>query len=542
MSRLPDRSRTLARTPARTRAPTLAFRGTARAAVLGAMLAAPFVPGASALAGPGGDPQGTPLVVASPAPDTVLAALDGIFASWNSGTSPGCAVGVERSGAPAPLYRSWGMAELEHGIANTPATIFEAGSVSKQFTAAAVILLELDGVLSLDDDVRRWIPELPDYAPRYGAPITLRTMMNHTSGLRDWGSVASIGGWGRGERTHDHDHVLEIAVRQRALNYPPGEAYSYSNTGYNLLAIVVERASGMSLAEFSRSRIFEPLGLDATQWRDDYRRIVPGRSGAYQWRGGAWVIDRPIEHVHGNGGLLTTVEDLLQWNRALDAASRGEAAGAALGGEPFVRRMLEQGVLTDGSTIAYAGGVFVDSFEGRPAVTHTGATSGYRAYLGHFPEDAVSVALLCNGGNANPGSLGGAVARLFLAPRDPEDAEDAEDATPEAGAPAGGSEPESPELVSPEPAPRGDPADYVGTYRSDEADATWRIELDGDEVILVRNPWTRTPLRPAGDGDGYIAAVGTIRFHRDAAGRVVELGVSQARVWDLRFARVEGGG
>jgi CubicO group peptidase (beta-lactamase class C family) len=547
MTRLPKLPRLLARTRGcvGTRARVLPFRATACAAAVSAMLAAAFVPGASALvpdasalAGPGVGFQDTPLAAASPAPDTVLAALDGIFASWNSTASPGCAVGVDRSGTPEPLYRAWGMAELEHGIVNTPATIFEAGSVSKQFTAAAVLLLELDGVLSLDDDVRRWIPELPEYAPEYGAPITLRTMMNHTSGLRDWGAVASLSGWARSERTHDHDHVLEIAARQRALNYPPGEAYSYSNTGYNLLAVVVERASGVSFAEFSRSRIFEPLGLSATQWRDDYRRIVPGRSGAYGWRAGGWAIDRPIEHVHGNGGLLTTVEDLLRWNRALDAASRGEPAGEALGGESFVRRMLQQGVLTDGSTIAYAGGVSIDTFEGRPSITHTGATSGYRAYLGHFPEDALSVALLCNGSNANPGALGGAVARLFLAPREAEDAGDAEDATPGAGA----TEAASPELVNPTPAPRGDPADYVGTYRSDEADATWRIELDGDAVFLVQRLGARTPLRAVGDGDGYMAGVGTIRFHRDATGRVVELGVGQGRVWDLRFTRVDGGG
>lgn len=525
------------------RGPTASRLPLHRTALLAA--AASLALAVPALAAPGGGPSHGPAPAAGPAPDTTLAALDAIFASWNSTSSPGCAVGVDRPASPEPLLRSWGMAELEHGIANSPGTIFEAGSVSKQFTAAAVVLLELDGVLSLDDDVRRWIPELPDYGASYGAPVTLRQMINHTAGLRDWGSVAAIGGWGRSERTHDHDHVLEIAARQRALNYPPGEAYSYSNTGYNLLAVVVERASGASFAAFSQARIFEPLGLADTQWRDDYRRIVQGRSGAYQWRGGGWAIDRPIEHVHGNGGLLTTVEDLLRWNRALEAALRGEAAGAPLGGEPFMRRMLEQGILTDGSTITYAGGLVVDRLDGRPSVTHTGATSGYRAYLGHFPEDALSVAILCNAGNANPGQLGSAVARLFLAPRDAEVAGDATAAAGDAGATAQAAGAEAragtePELVRPNPVPRGAPADYVGTYESDEADARWRIEVEGDEVILIRRPGVRTPLRPVGEGDEFQAGVGTIRFHRDAEGRVIELGVSQARVWDLRFARVEG--
>jgi CubicO group peptidase (beta-lactamase class C family) len=517
---------------------------------------------------------GLSLLLAAPAPGASQEALDEIFAAWNSTASPGCAVGVDRylagvetgrrgaapsatgTGAalpvgPAPLLRAWGMAELEHGLANTPSTVFEAGSVSKQFTAAAVILLELDGVLSLDDDVRRWIPELPDYAAVYdGRGITLRQMMTHTAGLRDWGSVAAIGGWGRSDRTHTHDHVLEITARQASLNYPPGDAYSYSNTGFNLLAIVVERASGTPFAQFSRDRIFEPLGLAHTQWRDDYRRIVPGRSGAYQWRGGSWVIDRPIEDVHGNGGLLTTVGDLLRWNRVLAAARHGErgdggpgpaysALAGTLGGEAFYGRMVEQAVLTDGSTIEYAGGLFVGSFEGRRAVTHTGATSGYRAYLGDFPDDGLSVALLCNTGNANPGQLGGRVARLFLEPRAvvasgaPAPADGAEasgdpaQGTGEArGAAAGWTPPSAAEL-----------APLAGRYESHEAEAVWVLEVEGENLVLVRRPGTRTTLRPTGP-DTFQGAGGQLRIHRDASGQVVELGLSEARVWDLRFQRV----
>ncbi|CAN5775257.1 hypothetical protein BH23GEM11_BH23GEM11_18640 [soil metagenome] len=513
--------------------------------------------------------MGLALLLATPADSAAQEALDQVFAAWNTSTSPGCAVGVDpyrnsagASQAFAPVMRAWGMAELEHGIANAPATIFEAGSVSKQFTAAAVILLELDGVLSVADDVRRWIPELPDYGALHGGRgITLRHMMNHTSGLRDWGAVAAIGGWARGERSHTHDHVLEIAVRQEALNYPPGEAYSYSNTGYNLLAVVVERASGQSLADFSRERLFGPLGLADTQWRDDYRRIVPGRSGAYQWSGGSWVIDRPIEHVHGNGGLLTTVGDLLRWNRVLAAAGGVEGAGAGgldgagaggvgaefteraaeLGGEAFFRRMVEQALLTDGSTISYASGMVVETFENRPIINHTGATSGYRAYLALFPEDGLSVALLCNTGNANTGQLGGRVARVFLEDRDAEvvagdvDAEAVADvdATPNSDGSRGE---EAPAWSAPGAA---ELAPLAGRYESREAETVWIVEVDGDDLVLVRRPGMRSTLRPTGP-DTFAGAGGEIRFHRDAAGRVTELGISQARVWDLRFRRVEG--
>src|SRR5215472_18700490 len=154
--------------------------------------------------------------------------VDAIFEKWANASSPGCAVAVGVDGKPV-LAKAYGMADLEHDIKNTPDTIFEAGSVSKQFTAAAVLLLARDGKLSLDEPVRKYIPELPDY----GTALTIRHMLNHTSGLRDWGNVAAIGGWPRTTRAYTHAHVLEIVSRQRALNYPPGADYSYTNTGYN---------------------------------------------------------------------------------------------------------------------------------------------------------------------------------------------------------------------------------------------------------------------------------------------------------------------
>ncbi|MGH7555229.1 MAG: serine hydrolase domain-containing protein, partial [Longimicrobiales bacterium] len=193
------------------------------------------------------------------------AKVDALFARWNSTETPGCAVGVARDGRTI-LSRSYGMADLEHDVSSTPATIYEAGSVTKQFTAAAIQLLAAQGKLSLDDEVRKYIPELPDY----GVPLTIRHMMTHTSGLRDWGSIAGIAGWPRTTRAHTHAHVLDIVSRQRALNFTPGSEHSYSNTGYNLQAVIVERVSGMSLGEFTRQQLFQPLGMTSTQWRDDY--------------------------------------------------------------------------------------------------------------------------------------------------------------------------------------------------------------------------------------------------------------------------------
>src|SRR5687767_10851325 len=275
------------------------------------------------------------------------AAVDRIFASWNTRQTPGCAVGVARNGQPIP-ERAYGMANLEYDVPNTPATIFEAGSVSKQFTAAAVALLAQQWKLSLDDDVSKYIPELPDY----GTPVTIRHMLTHTSGLRDWGTVALATGWPRGTRAHTHAHVLDIVSRQKSLNYTPGAEYLYSNTGYNLAAVIVARVSGMSFAEFTRKNLFEPLGMTSTQWRDDFTRIVKNRATAYtRRRQGDWALEMPFEDVHGNGGLLTTVADLLKWNENF--------VSPRVGGVNFVRGLQQKGRLNNGREISYALGLVV---------------------------------------------------------------------------------------------------------------------------------------------------------------------------------------
>src|SRR5437867_5916139 len=273
--------------------------------------------------------------------------VDGVFAKYTS-TTPGCSVGVAENGKRV-LAKGYGIADLEHDVPIAADTIFEAGSVSKQFTAAAVLLLAREGKLSIDDPVRKYVPELPDFpsapaatAAGYGeaspkpqsgeggrVPLTIRHMLNHTSGLRDWGSVAGIAGWPRTTRVHTHAHVLEIVSHQRALNFTPGTRWSYSNTGFNLAAIIVSRVSGMPFADFTRAHLFQPLGMAHTSWRDDYTRIVNGRAMAYAERDGEYHTDMPFENVYGNGGLLTTVGDLLRWNENFTSPIVGDASFVA---------------------------------------------------------------------------------------------------------------------------------------------------------------------------------------------------------------------
>lgn len=455
-----------------------------------------------------------PMPVLAQQPADLTGRVDEVFARWSSAGSAGCAAAVSRDGRPV-LMRAYGLADLEHDVPNTPATIFEAGSVSKQFTAAAIVLLALDGSLALDDDVRRHVPELPDY----GHTITIRHLLTHTSGLRDWGSVAAIGGWGRGARTHTHDHVLDILSRQRALNFTPGAEYSYSNSGYNLLAIIVDRVSGMPFAEFSRTRIFEPLGLQNTQWRDDYRRIVEGRASAYAMRDGGWVIDRPIENVHGNGGLLTTVDDLLRWNEAL--------AAGTLGGEAFVDMMHRQGVLNDGSSITYASGLVVGALDDVPEISHTGSTAGYRAFLARYPDQRIGVAVLCNASNVNPGQVGRAISRIALGGRTP--------APVATSAAASSGRPERPQPPS---IGRETLEALAGEYYSPDVETALNVMVEGDDLVILRRPADRIVLRAIEENLFSAGALGRVRFIRGSDGSASQLSVQQARVYDLRFDRV----
>ena len=533
----------------------------------------------------------TTLAVATPTmaqiPADAAQRVDEIFSRWDSNTSAGCAVGVSVNGLTV-LERAYGMADLEHGIPNTPATIFEGGSLSKQFTSAAIVLLAMDGKISLDDDVRKYIPELPDY----GDPITLKHLMTHTSGLRDWGSVAQISTWGREQRSHDHDWVVDILSRQTALNYEPGRQYSYTNSGYNLLAVIVARASGMSFAEFSTERVFKPLGLTNTQWRDDYRRIVPGRSSAYNaTQDGGWEINRPIEYVHGNGGILTTVGDLTRWNQALTDERFGP---------DFTRMMHDQAELNDGSQITYAGGLQVNRSMGVRTISHTGSTSGYRAFAARYPDQGLSVSMLCNASNAPTGGNGQAVARVYLgdAVQDPVAAEgvpvSAETLEAYTGLyrdPVTGNTvnlrvsngtlragtarltplsdtrfqvgtrqtfydfhkdgPGRPSFsvnsweyteLSYEPVDAWQPssaelAAFVGTYESTEAETTYEITVEDGALTVWQRPGHTFELTPVYENAFRGRSGSILRFRRDADGQIEGLSLSVSRVYDMHFKR-----
>jgi CubicO group peptidase (beta-lactamase class C family) len=296
---------------------------------------------------------------------------------------PGAQICIARKGTIL-FSKAYGMADLEHNVSLNTESRIEAGSVSKQFTAAAILLLEQEGKLSLDDNVRKYIPELPDY----GTPITLRQMMNHTSGLKDWGAIGGMAGWPRSTKTYNNEDALYIASKQKSLNHVPGAEFLYSNTNYNLFAIIVQRVSGESLYDFCAKKIFGPAGMMHTEWRANYRKIVPNRAIAYSKDGSGYFTNMPNEYVYGNGGLLTTAEDLVKWNEYYQSGK--------LGNPSLLPRQLSLTPLLGGHRNDYAAGLFILEDRGWPLVFHDGATAGYRSNLDYYPAQGLSIAWISN--------------------------------------------------------------------------------------------------------------------------------------------------
>src|SRR5215207_1571535 len=341
-----------------------------------------------------------------PDKEKVFTSADQAFEKFTKayvGPAPGCAAAVSLNG-DVVFEKAFGLADLEHNVPNTPQTIFESGSVAKQFTAAAVVLLQQDGKLSIDDPVRKYIPELPDY----GSPLTIRHLLNHTAGLRDWGAVMTLTGVGRGDRVINEDLALDVITHQRALDFTPGSEYSYSNSGYNLAAIIVERVSKQKFPAFVEERLFKRIGMKNSSWRDDYQRIVPGRAQAYSRQGnGPWRLNMPFMNVYGNGGMLTTVGDWMKWNAMLDSHSLGA---------PLVNALETRGVLNDGRKISYALGLSVATYKGVKDVTHGGSTAGYQTFLARYPDNEVSIGVMCNGTSPGAGGIAAGITDEIFGP------------------------------------------------------------------------------------------------------------------------------
>jgi CubicO group peptidase (beta-lactamase class C family) len=516
------------------------------------------------------------------------ARVDQVFARFDRNT-PGCAVGLGKDGRP--LYmQGYGSANLEYRIPLSDSSVMESGSVAKQFTAASLVLLQQDGRLSIDDDIRKYLPEVPDF----GRTITIRNLLTHTSGLRDQWGLLGIEGRGPGTQVHSLATTLDLVVHQKMLNFPPGSEYLYSNTGYALAAIIIQRVSGKSLQEFTQERLFRPLGMTHTQWRDDYTRVVPNRATAYEpAAAGGYRQDMPFTDMVGNGGVLSTMADLLKWNENLDRTT--------VGGPTFTPTLETRMRLTNGRTIPYALGLINGEYDGVREVSHSGSTAGYRTFLARYPDQHVSVAVWCSNASANPTSLAHQVVDLVLSKQQraavqagaPEvklstgelarfdgvyrDAHTDHVITLRGGnggvtttgatafVPVGptrfrtgastaefvkGDAPKRFVLVNAsgdsawydevKPTPSAIPiSDYVGRYASDELDVRLDVIARDGKLFLHRRPADTIELRSMYIDGFQGAGVGSLRFNRDARGAIDGFSIYAGRVLDVRFKRTK---
>lgn len=474
---------------------------------------------AAACAGPGEPPAGVETGADN-------ATIDAIFASWDKPGSPGCALAVARDGEFV-YTRGYGYANLDYDIPVTPQTVFDVASVTKQFVAAVANLLAQDGTVSLDDGVRVWLPELPEYA----SPVTLRHLIYHTGGLRDYLNLFPLAG------SHDYyavsrEQLLAMMSRQRAPVFAPGERYEYSNTGYMLLAHALERAAGKSVGEMARERLFEPLGMEGSLMYENREEIIPRRATGYHRddEGELRIVHNYNFEIAGDGQLYTTVEDLLLWDDYLHGADK----------PALHESMLTEGTLNDGEPIGYAHGITPGEYRGLRTVGHSGHSWGFLTELRRYVEPGLSIAVSCNAEYGAPGELARRVADHYLADQlGPEESDDEEEDDVDD---------ESEDLPPAPSLSAAELAEFAGSFFSSELDATYRFAVvDGGLVVRVEQQPALEVRAVAEDefsvefeSRGWAASPARLEFVRDGSGVVNRFSLSSGSERGLVFEKQPG--
>jgi CubicO group peptidase (beta-lactamase class C family) len=393
--------------------------------------------------------------------------IDSIFSQYNDINKPGASVAVVKNGEIV-FKKGYGSANLEYDIPTTPSTIFHIASVSKQFTVCSILLLAHEGKLSLDDDIRKYIPEVPDF----GTTITLRHLATHTSGLRDQWNLLTMAGW-RMDDVITKEHVLKLVAAQKELNFEPGEQYMYCNTGFTLLAEVVSRISGESFAAFTTSNIFEPLKMSNTLFYDDHEKIVKNRAYSY-YADSTGYKKSVLSYANvGATSLFTTAEDLSLWAMNFSSLKVGNAA--------LIKQMNTLAVLNNGETFGGAYGQFVNKYKGLNQIQHGGADAGYRSYLGRFPDQNFAVLVLSNYAATNSGRLSLQVADLYLK-------ENFIPATPEANK----------KEVKYKKLKTKELQSFAADYWNEAGSYSRKIYVKNDTLMYFRGEGNESPLAPIG--------------------------------------------
>ena len=404
--------------------------------------------------------------------DPLATDIDAVFADYDTTTSPGCALGIIRSGEL--IYkRGYGMANLEYGIALSPRSVFRTGSVGKQFTAMASALLAEEGIISLDDSIRELFPELPAYADE----ITIRHLIHHTSGIRDYLELAFMAGLDD-EGPYTDEYAIELIARQKNTNFAPGEEYLYSNSGYFLLSHVVKRSTGQTLREWAAENIFGPLGMKDTHFHDDHTHIVPNRADGYAPSDDGYHISMTTLDMVGDGGVFTTVEDLLFWDRNFYDNKLGA------GGPELIHLVTTPGRFNNGEEQDYAFGLGVEKYRGLPIIRHSGGFIGFRAQMIRFPDQQLSVAVLCNRADADPTQRAIEVAELYLADlmeRDKAVEESEKDGT------------KAQEITTAEAEP------VIGHYWQEDSQFAREVRFEDGKLLYVRSEDSQTELAHFGN-------------------------------------------
>ena len=401
--------------------------------------------------------------------------VDRRFAAWDRPESPGCALAVYRDGQIV-YQRGYGLAHVEHGVPITAQTVFHVASISKQVTAFLTALLAREGLLSLDADVREYVPELPA-----GAAITLRHIIHHTSGLRDQWDLLRLAGFRTADLKTTGD-ILRLAARQQGLNFDTGTRFQYINTGYTLLGIAIGRVTGRTLRQAAEERIFGPLGMRSTLFQDDHREIIPHRAQAYSRdRDGRVVIDMPDYETVGPTGLLSTVEDFAKWE--------GNFLVPRVGDEELLQMVATPGALDDGRPTNYGFGLVAGTYRGLATLEHAGGDAGYRAHFLRFPEQRFALAIFANFGEVQPGQLAHEVADLCLDGQLTDAGSVSGDVLAWAGRALGLDSLPAEELES-----------MAGPYREATGGIHFRVEHRGGRLFLIAPGEIEYELAPLGEG------------------------------------------
>lgn len=417
-------------------------------------------------------------------------AVDALFEAWNKPDSPGAALGVIQDGKL--IYtKGYGMANLEYGLPNTSQSVFRIGSTSKQFTAACIMLLKQQGKLRLDQTLDEFFPDFPDYAKE----INVAHLVHHTSGIRDYLALTYLSGMSDDDHYTDED-LMGYLQRQKDLNFQPGDEWVYSNSGYWLMGQIVEKVSGMNMADFAQKELFEPLGMTNTHFHNDHNQIVVNRASGYAPTEDGYQISMTTLDMIGDGGIFTTIEDILKWDQAYyDRSVLNDA---------FWEDMTTVGKLNDGSDLDYAGGLFIEEYRGLPNINHGGAFVGFRAELIRFPEQRFSVAIFANRGDADPSGMAYQVADLYL-----KDLFKDESKTPVEES----TEPEEIEeiaLTAEELKP------YEGMYWFEQSSLSRKLYVRQDTLRYQRSEGNETALLPIAKGEfKMMGAPGDFRIKYD---------------------------